>query len=255
MLRRLDDLGAYLAGAGDAWGLLGLGSAGVEHDRMDEHSDLDFFVVVRDSAAKDRYLASIEWLGSAGEVAYSFANDRNGRKVLFADGVFAEYAVFTPDELSRLAFTGARVVWQSPDCTSDLAHLGPAPGGPPFATVEFHLNEALTNLYVGLHRERRGERLTAARFIQVYAVDRAICLLNLERSPDRRDPFDTSRRVEQAYAPDVLPLSDLMPGYEHSAAAAEAMLAWLLERYPADPVIVAAIREQLRLAGSAAELR
>src|SRR5215468_9988054 len=197
MLRRLDDLGAHVAKAGDAWGLLGLGSAGVEHDRMDDHSDLDFFVVVRDAAAKERYLTDISWLSAAGEVAYSFANDRNSRKVLYADGVFAEYAIFTVEELRGLPYTGARVVWQSSDCSVDLAHIGPPPGGPPFATVEFHLNEALTNLYVGMHREHRGERLTAARFIQVYAVDRAICLLNLEAAPGQRDPFDASRRVEQ----------------------------------------------------------
>jgi hypothetical protein len=241
MLERLDDLGAYLATTGDALGLMGLGSAGVEHDRMDEHSDIDFFVVVRDGEAKQRYLESLGWLSAAGEVAYSFANDRNGRKVLFADGVFAEYAIFTVEELSRLPFAGARVIWQSPDCAEDLAHVGPPPSGAPFATVEFHLNEALTNLYVGLHREYRGERLTAARFIQVYAVDRAICLLNLALAPDRRDPFDTSRRVEQAYAPDVLPLDELMPGYTRNVEAATAMLGWLLERYPADPVIVDAI--------------
>jgi hypothetical protein len=36
MLRRLDDLGAHLATRGDVVALLGLGSAGTEHDRMDE---------------------------------------------------------------------------------------------------------------------------------------------------------------------------------------------------------------------------
>lgn len=56
-------------------------------------------------------------------------------------------------ELARVSLSGARVVW------------------------EFHLNEALTDLYVGLHRELRGERLNAARFIQSYAVDRVIALL------------------------------------------------------------------------------
>src|SRR5215467_14113903 len=112
MLRRLDDLGAHLATRGDVVALLGLGSAGVEHDRMDDHSDLDFFVIVADGA-KDRYLSGIDWLSAVHPVAYSFANDHNGRKVLFADGVFAEYAIFTTAELARLPFTGARIVWQS----------------------------------------------------------------------------------------------------------------------------------------------
>jgi hypothetical protein len=178
MLRRLDDLGAHLATRKDALALIGLGSAGVEYDRLDEHSDLDFFVVVEDGA-KRRYLESIDWLQAPCPVAYSFANDRNGRKALFADGIFAEYGVFTVEELARLPFTGGRIVWQRDDAPAGLADCGPAPAGPPYDTVEFHLNEALTNLYVGLHRELRGECLTAARFIQSYAVDRVIALLNL----------------------------------------------------------------------------
>src|ERR1700730_6303690 len=69
----------------------------------------------------------------------------------------------------------------------------PPPPGPRYDTVEFHLNEALTNLYVGLHRELRGERLSAARFVQSYAVDRVIALLDLTSARYRRDPFEHCR--------------------------------------------------------------
>lgn len=246
MLRRLDDLGTHLATRGDVLALFGLGSAGVEHDRLDEHSDLDFFVVVED-AAKPRYLDSIDWLQTPCPVAYSFANTADGRKALFADGIFAEYAVFTVGELARLPFAGARIVWQRDDAPAGLADCGPAPAGPQYDTIEFHLNEALTNLYVGLHRELRGERLSAARFIQSYAVDRVIALLNLT-SPQvrhRRDPFDPSRRVEQAYPPDVLPLAAMVPGYERNRQAARAILDWLRERFAVDPVIASAIQPLL----------
>jgi hypothetical protein len=246
MLRRLDDLAAYLATRGDVLALLGLGSAGTEHDRMDDHSDLDFFVVV-DDGAKDRYLSDIDWLAAAHPVAYSFANERNGRKALFADGVFVEYGIFTVDELARLPFAGARIVWQrAADAPPGLAECGPPLAGPPFDTVEFHLNEALTNLYVGLHRELRGERLTAARFIQTYAVDRIIALLNLTApAGHRRDSFEASRRVEQAYPPEVLPLATMVPGYEGNWAAAQFTLDWLSERFPVDLTIAAAIQQLL----------
>lgn len=247
MLRRLDDLGAHLAARGDVLALLGLGSAGAEHERFDEHSDLDFFVVVDDGAV-DRYISSIDWLEAVGPVAYSFANERNGRKALFADGTFAEYAVFTAAELTRLPFTGARVVWRRADAPTGLAEYGPPPGSPtPFDTVEFHLNEALTNLYVGLHRELRGERLAAARFIQGYAIDRVIALLRLTepRAAGRRDPFDPSRRVEQAYPSRVLPLAEMVPGYGRSVDAARATFAWLQARFHVDPVIGGAVRDLL----------
>jgi hypothetical protein len=241
MLRRLDDLAAHLATRRDAIALLGLGSAGVEHDRMDEHSDLDFFVIVRDGA-KPRYLADLDWLGAVHPVAYSFANDRNGRKALFADGIFVEYAIFTVDELARLSFAGARAVWQSDDAPPGLAECGPVPAGPPYDTVEFHLNEALTNIYVGLHRQLRGERLTATRFIQSFAVDHVIALQDMTTpGRHRRDPFEPSRRVEQAYPSGELPLAAMVPGYEHNWTAARFTLDWLRQRFAVDPVIVDAI--------------
>ncbi|MGS2616697.1 hypothetical protein ACVCAH_19525 [Micromonospora sp. LZ34] len=246
MLRRLDDLAAHLASRTDVIALLGLGSAGADHDRLDDYSDLDFFVVV-DAPAKPRYLESIDWLRAPCPVAYSFANDRNGRKALYADGIFVEYAVFTLAELARLPFTGARIVWQRGDAPDRLVDCGPSPAGPAFDTVEFHLNEALTNLYVGLLRELRGERLTAARFIQSYAVDRVIALLNLTcpGAGHRRDPFDASRRVEQAYPPELLPLAAMVPGYQHNRQAAKVTLTWLEERFTADRVITDAIRRLL----------
>ncbi len=112
--------------------------------------------------------------------------------------------------------------------------------------MEFHLNEALTNLYVGLHRELRGERLTALRFIQSFAVDRVIALLNLiVPNGHRRDPYEASRRVEQAYPPEVLPLKEMAPGYEHNAAAARFTFDWLRGRFDVDPVIAEAIERLL----------
>jgi len=245
MLRRLDELAGHLATRGDVLAVLGLGSAGVEYDRMDDHSDLDFFVIVEDGA-KGRYLSDIDWLAAAHPVAYSFANDRNGRKALFADGIFAEYAVFTVAELARLPVVGARIVWQRADAPPGLADCGPPPPQPPFDTVEFHLNEALTNLYVGLHRELRGERLTAARFIQTFAVDRVIALLNLTTPGGHRvDRFEPSRRVEQAYPPDVLPLAAMVPGYRHNRAAARFTFDWLRQRFAVEPVIATAIEQLL----------
>ena len=246
LLRRLDDLAGHLATRPDAVALLGVGSAGVEHERLDEHSDLDFFVVVEDDA-KARYLGSVEWLEGAGPVAYSFVNSPDGRKALLAGGVFVEYAVFTVGELTRVPFTGARVVWRRADAPEGLASSGPPLPRADLDTVEFHLNEALTNLYVGLHRELRGERLSAARFIQSHAVDRVLALLRLTRPPAglTSDPFDPARRVEQAYPPDVLPLAAMVPGYLHNAEAARAVLGWLAGRFDVDPVMRRAVQELL----------
>jgi hypothetical protein len=66
---------------------------------------------------------------------------------------------------------------------------------------EWLIGEALTNLYVGKAREKRGERLSAMRFIQGYAVDRLIELAEntKEAHPEQRDKFATERRFEQRY--------------------------------------------------------
>ena len=180
-----------------------------------------------------------------GTVAYSFLNVRNGGKVLFDDDLFVEYAVFTLDELARLPFAGARVIWARPGQPHGPLTSNLQPPAAPFETVEFHLNEALTNLFVGLHREQRGERLTAMRFIQVYAIDRIANLLRLTQDASApRDPFEVSRRVEAAYGT-TLPLDRMVPGYEHNVAAARATLDWLTARFTADPAIVRAIETML----------
>ena len=245
MLQRLDALGTSLAARGDVVALLGVGSAGIEHDRLDEHSDLDFFVVV-DEGAKAAYLASLGWLAAPHPVAWSFRDTPDGCKALYADGVFVEFAVFTAAELTGIPFTVARVVWARADAPEGIGTSRPRRPDP-LDTVDVHLNSALANLYVGLHRELRGERLTAARFIQSFAVDRVIALLELTQpSPTRRrDLFEASRRVEQAWGEDVLPLARMVPGYGHNVAAAAFTLGWLRDRFDCHPVIAGAVQQVL----------
>lgn len=245
-LLRLDDLATHLADRGDVLAVLGLGSAGEEHDRFDEHSDIDFFVVTEDDA-KARYVDDLCWLAAMGRLGYSFANEPHGRKALFEDGLFVEYAVFTMSELRDVPYSRARVVWARPDVRPELPSSNRTPGASALDTAECHLNEALTNLFVGLHRELRGERLTAMRFIQVHAVDRSASLLRLTRTTShRRDPFEPTRRLEQAFDDEQLPLADMAPGYARNVAAARTTLDWLTARFDADPVIVGAIEELLR---------
>lgn len=244
-LLRLHDLAAHVATDPHVQAVLGLGSAGVETHRFDDHSDIDFFLVVDDVDTKHRYLQDTSWLqGFGGQVAYSFVNDPNGRKALLAGGLFLEYAIFTPDQLTALPVTGARVVW-SRGRVDPLALGAALPAATAIDTVNFHLNEALTNIYVGLHRELRGEHLTAMRFIQVYAVDRVLALVRLDPASalDHPDHFEATRRIERAFLPGGLPLHRMVPGYTDNLNAARAVLAWLTAHHQTDPIIVAAIRE------------
>jgi hypothetical protein len=237
VLRRLDEIAEVLKARKDTVALLGLGSCGAQPARLDEHSDLDFLVIVEDRAGW-RYLDRTDWLEQPAPVTYLFAHRRGGRRALYADGVFVEYSVLTVAELARLPFSGARTVWRRPDAPAGLATSGAPVPRPPYDTEEYHLNDALVSLYSGLHRELRGERLAAARLIQHRAVDAVIALLRLSGGePPYRDPFEPARRVERAYPVEALPLASMVPGYDHNAAAARVILGWLKRRYQVEPAI------------------
>ncbi len=244
LLLRLDELAAVLSERGDALALVALGSVGRDLDRLDDHSDLDFFVVVNDGV-KERYLESIDWLEAAGPVDFSFANTVDGRKALFADGLFAEYAVFTLDELRAASYPPARLVWRRHDAPDGLERAGREPTPSALATPEWQVNEALTNLYVGLHRDLRGERLAAMRLIQVHAVDRLLAYVDLTgaSSRPRQDPFAIERGAEARIPADVLPLAVLVPGYDRNREAAIAILRWLELHAHVDSVMATAIRD------------
>ena len=126
LLRRLDDLAVVLAARGLAIALIALGSVGRELERLDDHSDLDFFVVVEDKA-KRGYLEEIDWLEAVSPVGYSFVNTVDGRKILFADGLYAEYAVFALDELRSVSFSPGRLVWSRADVPPGLEETGRTP--------------------------------------------------------------------------------------------------------------------------------
>ncbi len=244
LLARLEALGRILSDRGDALALLGLGSVGADLGRLDDHSDLDFFVVVEDGA-KAAYLADIDWLKALGPIAFEFENTVDGRKVLFEDGVYAEYAVFTLDELAGAAYTAGRLVWRRDDAPFGLDHPRRAPSSGPPQPIEWYVGEALTNLYVGLHRDRRGERLSGMRLIQVHAVDRLIGLLDLlgRAGAERQDPFAAERSVELRLDRSVLPLHALVPGYDHNREAALAVLGVLETLAPVNARMAQAIRD------------
>jgi len=244
LLARLDELGRVLAGRGDAVALIGLGSVGADLDRLDDHSDLDFFVVV-DDGTKSRYLDDIDWLEALGSIAFEFKNTPDGRKVLFEDGLYAEYAVFTLEELARAVFAAGRIVWRRDDAPVGLEHPRhqPSPGGP--QPIDWYVDEALTNLYVGLHRDLRGERLSGMRLIQVHAVDRLIGLLDAlgRGGTAQQDPFAAERAVERRLDASVLPLDALVLGYDRNRDAALAMLGVLEGLVVVDARMGQAIRD------------
>ena len=91
----------------------GLGRA--ELGRLDDYSDLDFFVVV-EPGHKLNFIQQLDWLTVPALIAYAFRNTTDGYKVLYEDGVFCEFAA-------------GRIVWKRLVCRTPgdrPRRIGPA---------------------------------------------------------------------------------------------------------------------------------
>jgi hypothetical protein len=240
--KRISQIGEGLSLSTKALALLALGSIGAERDRMDDWSDLDFYVISR-KGRKGELLAELSWLSRDCPLAFTFANTPDGFKALFEDGIYCEFAVFEADELERSPMAEGRIVWSAPGFT---LHAGARNLPGPWwkdKTVNWSLNEALTLLYVGLCRFRRGEKLSAFRFVQNFAVDRVMELADKREVPAAGfpDPFTLDRRFEFRFPESAKGLSPMMQGIERSPESALAILSWLRESYPVNEAMSAEI--------------
>jgi hypothetical protein len=253
LLSRLEDLARSLRENGRGLALLALGSVGLERGRLDRWSDLDFFAIV-EAGSKAAYLEDPAWLEDAHPLAWRFRNTVDGFKLLFADGVFAEMAVFEPEELAAIPFREGRAVWVAPGFDPELLrprNLRTGAWKPP--TIEHAVGELASCLYVGLCRFRRGERLSAWRFIQGHCLDRALELVELEEAAVEgegalRDAYSLDRRLELRHPAFAALLPRVLLGYERSPESALVLLEWLEARHPVNPALKAEI---LALARSA----
>lgn len=241
LLARLDAIGAALAESGHALALVGLGSVGLETDRLDAWSDLDFFAIV-EPGHKARYLDRLDWLSRAHPLAWHFRNTGDGHKALMADGVFCEFAVFEPQELDAIPFAPGRVVWKR-DGVADTIATPRRPLPRPTTDETWIVGEALACLLVGLARWRRGEKLSALRFVQGHALDRLVELDALRTRPTGQDPFSVERRLEMRQPALAGELALLAPGYDRTPQAAAALLDALARRgAQLDAAVVARLR-------------
>jgi len=243
LITRLDQIGQSLAHSGHALTLIGVGSAGAERDRMDEYSDLDFFAIV-EPGYKRHYLEDLSWLSNTAPIAYHFLNTDDGYKLLFTDDIFCEFAVFEPEELKKIPAVAEHVVWMRSDAPDLTQRSAQAPTRASARTQEFLVGEAVTNLYVGLGRDKRGEKLSATRFIQGYAVDRLVELSDLlEPGADvRRDPFAGERRFERRHPAMAAEMSAWLQGYDRNRESALAILSFLERHFKVNATIAGLIR-------------
>lgn len=255
LLRRLQEIGLSIEQSKHGLALIGLGSVGLETHRLDDYSDLDFFVIV-EAGFKQQYIENLNWLSSIAPLTYQFRNTVDGYKTLFADGVFCEFAVFEKAELSHIPFAPGRIIWKRADV--DEAIATPIHISHPYKhSIDWLLGEAITNLYVGLSRYRRGEKLSAARFVQQFAVDRIIELFEFKTtqsttnkepfSTASKDPFSNERRLEQRHPELAALLPCFVQGYDRTPESAKCILDYLCQEYTVNPTMASAIRQLFSL--------
>ena len=187
---------------------------------------------------------NLDWLNNINKIAYLFQNTKDGYKLLFEDGIFCEFAVFEPKELETISLSGSRIVWKRPQ----VADLHINPNTTPSVKKhkrdkEWLLGEALTNLYIGMAREKRGEKLSAMRFIQGYAVDRLLELIEYIESPQKvtEDEYGKERRFEQRFKSSSSYLPMWLQGYKKNRESALEILAFLKMNFEINEAIFTAI--------------
>lgn len=246
---RLEQIGQSLAQSGEALALLGLGSAGKQRSRMDEYSDLDFFAIVR-NGYKHKYVEDLFWLARCYNISFAFRNTADGYKLLFEDGIFCEFAVFEHHELEHIPFESGQVIWAENGFDTKILEPKNMQGRYQRSdNPDWIIGEAVTNLYVGLCRYRRGEKLSGMKFVQSFALDRVIDLIHIQNQPSHEmaDPYMPDRRLESRFEFTESLLSSFCQGYEKTAESALAQLNWLEAHFSVNQAIANEVR---RLANS-----
>ncbi|MCF7931732.1 MAG: hypothetical protein K9K93_01000 [Acholeplasmataceae bacterium] len=235
LIERIDAIGHHLSIIDGVLAMIALGSIGEERFRLDRYSDLDFFVVVEDDL-KPTLIDDLSWLSYIHPLVYAFKNTKDGYKVLFADHIYGEFAVFKRSEIDHVTQAKGRMIYQHPDYHND--RLEQEKGAIPKLkkdSVEYAANEALTNIYVGLQRYHRGEKLSAHRLVEVHALNQILSILHLIDDEDTdvaTDLFSLDRRLEKRYPEFSKRLPEMLSGYARFDRSAEAILNFLKTIYP-----------------------
>lgn len=243
LLRRLDDICGSLSRVDGALALLALGSIGKDTQRIDQYSDLDFFIICK-KGYKNRFLENLDYLEDAAHIGYKFRNTSDGYKLLYTDGCFCEFAIFEPHELENIPFSEGRIVWKSNDFDESVCVPKKLPVQKDI-NIEWTIGEALTNIYIGLGRYYRGEKLSAFTFIEGYAKDRILELITQIYPSESisKDVFAIERRFEFAYPQSVSVLPQMIQGYDKVVESAKFMMDFLCENFKINEAMKKAISD------------
>lgn len=224
--------------------LLGLGSMS-ETNRLDNFSDMDFFLIVKEGT-KETYLSDLSWL-AVKTIVFSFKNSDDGHKVMFEDGVFAEFAIFTELEIQQARFSKGLVYYKKDGFNEDLIRPRFEPKKR-IINVDYHVNEALSNILIGLKRAKRGELSSATTFIQSYAYELVLGLFTkvFKESVVQIDPFVLERRIENRFIESNDWIANMRQGYLRNKESAQTILKFLMKYFNPNHAMVDEIEKLIK---------
>ena len=179
-------------------GLVFLGSS-ADHSRVDEYSDQDFFLIVKNGEG-ERFRQNLSWLPEHEDILLSPRETAHGLKVLYKSGLVLEFAVFEDSELELAAANDYLVSLDKQDIAERMAFIQKrSVPKPKDMDAEFEL--FLSLVVIGVGRARRGELIAADQHIKGYAVEKLLTLIRgfrpIEHS--RHDSLNAYRRFEFDY--------------------------------------------------------
>jgi hypothetical protein len=178
-------------------GLIFVGSAAAT-ERVDQYSDQDFFLVVREGTGES-FRQDLGWLPSHEEIALSPRETAHGLKVVYQNGDVLEFAVFEDSELELSSVNDYSVALDLQDIAERIAKIAkrsiPKPSN---RAQEFEL--FLSLILIGVGRARRGEVLAAEQHIKSYALSFALKLIRSANPTNQNaDSLNDFRRFERDY--------------------------------------------------------
>ena len=181
-------------------GLVLLGSD-AQRERLDQWSDHDFYLVVRDEVA-EQMRRDLSWLPDPERIVLAPRETAHGRKVVYDDAHVLELAVATLDEVAGFATNHHRVVLDRGGVADAIHRAVEQTPGPREVDVDRALGLFLTLLLIGAGRARRGELVAAGAHVRTYAVAELIDAWTTVLPPSGDafvDHLDRKRRFEDAY--------------------------------------------------------
>ena len=113
LISRLNEIGSSLAQSKKAVALIGLGSVGLEVDRLDDYSDLHFFAIV-EAGFKNEFLDDLAWLAECDlpNFFFPFATLRTATKSCLRMASSASSRSSKRLSCGDIPFAPGRIVWK-----------------------------------------------------------------------------------------------------------------------------------------------